>query len=83
MNLAERLRKARERAGLSQRELAARCQAVGHGISAGQIGKLEVGQRTNPRASDVDTIASVTGVSRRWLLLGEGEMVETAPRSPA
>lgn len=61
---------AREHAQLSQAELAKRC-----GVSRGQIAKLEVGERTNPRGSDVAAVARETGVRLPWLLEEQGPMV--------
>jgi transcriptional regulator with XRE-family HTH domain len=77
MNLAERLKMARESARLSQRELSARATSEGHPISAGQIAKIEVADRPNPRASDLAVIARITGVNLSWLVSGIGPMVPT------
>jgi len=74
MTFAERLRKAREHAQLSQRQLSAKCSAIGHEVSAGHVGKLELGERLNPRAQDVMVLARACGVRHEWLLNGTGAM---------
>lgn len=80
MPISDRFRAAREHAGLSQGALADRCAALGHSVSRGQIAKLEVGERLNPRASDAAAIARATGVRLAWLLDGSGTMTaEDAP----
>lgn len=73
---ADRFKKARDHAGLSQAALAARCEEQGHSVSRGQIAKLEAGERTNPRSSDVQAIARATGVRMPWLMGERGPMVE-------
>lgn len=75
MSIGERFRAAREHAGLSQGALAERCATQGHSVSRGQIAKLEVGERVNPRASDAAAIAKATGVRLPWLLDGQGSML--------
>lgn len=73
--LAKRLRYARERAGLSQSELARRVK-----IRPQAIQFIEGGHVRRPR-STVE-IARVLGVNAEWLLLGEGA-VEVAVRESA
>ena len=79
MTITERFRLAREHAKLSQGALSERCAAQGHSVSRGQIAKLEVGERTNPRGSDTAAIARATGVRLRWLLEEDGPMLEGEP----
>lgn len=63
--IADRLKEAREIAGLTQPELASRA-----GVSAGTIGNIESGIRKNPR--ELLAIAAATGVSAEWLKTGRG-----------
>jgi transcriptional regulator with XRE-family HTH domain len=74
MTFAERLKKAREHAQLSQRQLSAKCSELGHALSSGHVGKLEIGERSNPRAQDVMVLARACGVRHEWLLDGTGGM---------
>jgi transcriptional regulator with XRE-family HTH domain len=63
--LAERLRWARERRGLSQQELAQRI-----GLRQSAIGNLESGARQRPR--DQRKLAEALGVNELWLETGRG-----------
>ena len=63
--IAERLKSAREEAGLTQPELASRA-----GVSAGTIGNIESGARKNPR--ELLAIAKAVGVHPQWLRDGVG-----------
>lgn len=65
--IAERLKDARERAGLTQPELAARA-----GVSSGTIGNIESGARKSPR--ELLAIAAAVGVRPEWLQHGRGPM---------
>ncbi|MDP9366883.1 MAG: helix-turn-helix domain-containing protein [Chloroflexota bacterium] len=66
----ERLRRARERVGLGQRDLAA---AAGIGVAT--VARLEVGQ-THPRPVTVRRLAAALGVRVPWLAVGEEPMLE-------
>lgn len=80
--IAERMRAARERAGLTQPALAQRAN-----VSQGTIGNIESGLRKRPR--DLLAIAAALHVSPLWLETGQGPMhgdhdqanVSTAPAS--
>lgn len=76
--IAERLRQAREAAGLTQPALAERA-----GVSAGTIGNIEAGLRKRPR--DLLAIAQAVGVNAEWLESGRSPSglgnVEPAPAS--
>ena len=63
--LSDRLRKAREHAGLEQAELADKI-----GVSRNTIGNAERGQRS-VRKIVVNAWAMATGVSRHWLETGQ------------
>lgn len=67
--IAERLKLARESAGLTQPELANKA-----GVSQGTIGNIESGLRKRPR--DILSIASALGVSPEWLETGKGQMLQ-------
>lgn len=64
-DIAERLRDAREAAGLTQPQLAARA-----GVSPGTIGNIESGYRKEPR--QLLAIAAALGVNAEWLQSGRG-----------
>lgn len=63
--IAERLKDAREKAGLTQPQLAAAA-----GVSAGTIGNIEAGTRKNPR--ELLAMAKAVGVLPQWLRDGSG-----------
>lgn len=65
--IAERLKLAREAAGLTQPELANKA-----GVSQGTIGNIEAGLRKRPR--DLLSIAAALGVAPEWLETGKGLM---------
>jgi transcriptional regulator with XRE-family HTH domain len=69
-SLADRLRKAREQAGLDQRELAERAR-----IARGTISAAENGKR-RPSGAVIGMWAMVTGVSRGWLTGDDGSIVD-------
>lgn len=69
--LGDRIRRAREYAGLEQRELADRA-----GISQATISAAETG-RAKPHRSTLTLIAAATGVSFEWL--ADDESLDTAP----
>lgn len=73
--VGERLCFARERAGLTQSELAKRA-----GVSQGTIGNIESGTRNRPR--NLLKIARALGVSPDWLESGAGSM-RGAPQADA
>ena len=67
VNIADRMRQAREAGGLTQPELARRA-----GVSQGTIGNIESGARKQPR--DLLAIAAALNVSPAWLATGSGPM---------
>ena len=62
MDFAQRLKTARERAGLSQSELAAQCGLTIRSISAYETG------RANPRGVTLHKLAAALGVSRQTII---------------
>lgn len=64
-SIAERLKDAREKTGLTQPELAAKA-----GVSPGTIGNIESGARKRPR--ELLAIAAAVGVRPEWLQSGKG-----------
>lgn len=64
--IAERLKQAREEAGLTQPALAEKA-----GVSQGTIGNIESGLRKRPR--DLISISEALGVSPGWMETGKGE----------
>lgn len=65
ITIAERLKSAREAAGLRQDELAKKA-----GVSQGTIANVENGIRKNPR--ELLAIARAVGVNAEWLKSGKG-----------
>jgi transcriptional regulator with XRE-family HTH domain len=65
----KRLREARVRAGLSQRELAQRAAGGRRGISYAYLSRLEAGQRT-ASGHAIDVLAAALDVDPLWLALG-------------
>ena len=63
--MSDRLRKAREYAGLGQQEL-----ADAMGVDRKTVGNYE-GDKVEPRAIVLNAWALVTGVDRQWLQTGE------------
>lgn len=72
--LSDRVREARERAGITPAELARRA-----GVSQAAISKIESGQTKTLKASTVMAIAAATDCSASWLESGKGDAVEAAP----
>lgn len=63
----ERIRSAREKAGLSQEQLAAKIQLAGHALTQKAVSRIENGERIVPDF-EVPLFASALGVSALWLL---------------
>ena len=69
MDMATRVRVARQRAGMTQSQLAERI-----GVSRGAVANWEVSQRPRPSASNLVEVATTTEVSVEWLATGRGEI---------
>jgi transcriptional regulator with XRE-family HTH domain len=67
MDVGQRVRLARARAGLTTREIEDR-----HGLSHGTISNIENGRRPAPNWETIAKIAKATGHEFMWLLTGEG-----------
>jgi len=76
--LGDRIRKARERYGMSQAELARRI-----GVSKNTMNLIEASKTPDPAASKVKAIADVLRVSTDYLLGREDEDVELLPAAVA
>ena len=63
----ERVRAARETAGLSQEQLAARVQLQGHALTQKAISRIESGSRVVPDY-EIPLLAKALNVSTLWLL---------------
>lgn len=63
----ERVRLAREQAGLSQEQLAARVQLAGHAMTQKTISRIECGERIVPDY-EVLLLADALSVPALWLL---------------
>lgn len=62
-----RVREARERAKLSQEQLAARVQLAGHSLTQKAISRIETGERIVPDF-EIPLLARALAVSPLWLL---------------
>ncbi len=69
MDMATRVRVARQRAGMTQSQLAERI-----GVSRGAVANWEVSERPRPSASNLMEVATMTEVSVEWLATGRGEI---------
>lgn len=66
--ICERLRAARELAGISCRTLDALA-----GITPGHTSAIEAGRRGNPESRTAIALAHALGLTIDWLLLGDGD----------
>ena len=62
-----RVRKARENAGLSQEQLAAKVQLHGHGLTQKAVSRIETGERIVPDF-EIPLLAAALKVNPLWLL---------------
>jgi transcriptional regulator with XRE-family HTH domain len=72
--LGARIRRLRQRYGMSQAELARRIK-----ISGNSLNKIEMGETPDPRASRIVAIANVLGVTTDCVLKGEEKKSEMIP----
>lgn len=83
MNIADRIREAREQAGVSQTELARLL-----GVTRSACSQWESPQGTAPRRERLEQLATLLGVSFEWLATGRGseqalaEVQVTSPDLP-
>lgn len=79
MDVADRVRAARDLHGWSMSELARRAK-----LKPQTISRIERGESTEDKlaARTVVAIAVATGVAIRWIVTGEGPMLRTTYRSP-
>ena len=73
-SLATRLKQAREKAGISQQELAARSK-----LSIGVVSQIEQGRRKDPRVSTMQALALSLGVKIDDLLPSSEEAEDKEP----
>ncbi|UNP29198.1 helix-turn-helix transcriptional regulator [Lysobacter gummosus] len=70
MDMATRIRVARQRTGMTQHELAARMH-----VTRNAVANWELNARPNPSLSHLVRLAITLNVSFEWLATGRGEMV--------
>lgn len=70
MDMATRVRVARQRAGMTQSQLADRV-----GVTRGAVANWEVSERPRPSVSNLVEVANTTEVSVEWLATGRGKIV--------
>ena len=76
-SLADRLKIALNRTGLSQTELANRV-----GVTKGSVSNWVTGRNTSIRSEIFDQVASALNVDRTWLATGKGELDAATPNDP-
>lgn len=69
--LSERLKQARQHAGLTQDELAEKS-----GVTQASISKIELGKNKSENTTFGVQLAVACGVRCEWLVLGQGEMLD-------
>lgn len=72
----ERIRQARERAGLEAVQIRGELRKRGIEISKQGLHRMETVEPTNPNVGVIEAIAEITHVSPGWLLFGDGPMVK-------
>lgn len=70
MDMATRVRVARQRTGMTQGQLASRL-----GVTRGAVANWEVTARPKPSVSNLVEVANTTDVSIEWLATGRGGIV--------
>lgn len=75
--IADRIRQAREKTGLSVAELGRRV-----GVSRASAHQWETGQTKGLKPANLAAVADALGVSIRWLATGEGAMHQVAESTP-
>lgn len=70
MDMAARVRVARQRSGMTQSQLADRV-----GVTRGAVANWEVSERPKPNVSNLIEFANTTDVSIEWLATGRGDIV--------
>ncbi len=70
MDMATRVRVARQRAGMTQGQLARQM-----GVTRAAVANWEVSDRPRPSVSNLVGVANTTDVSVEWLATGRGEIV--------
>jgi transcriptional regulator with XRE-family HTH domain len=74
MSRADRIKLALTESGISQKEVAQKCQ-----VSAAAVSLWVTGHTRSPRSDYAFTIAKLTGFAARWLANGEGPQKEAKP----
>ena len=65
-HIGDNIKRIRKESGVSQQELAERCE-----ISKSQISRLESGEQTNPQIQTIVAIATALGASLEEIVYGE------------
>jgi transcriptional regulator with XRE-family HTH domain len=77
-HIGERIKRHRERAGLTQQQLATKA-----GISLSNLSQIEQGQKEDPRISTVQAIAAALGMGLDALVSDSGERAAPAGQPSA
>jgi len=75
LTVPERIRDARERAGMEAVELRSELRKKGIELSKQGLHRMETVEPKNPNVQVIEAIADITHVSPGWILFGEGPMV--------
>ena len=75
LTVPERIRDARERAGMEAVELRNELRKKGIELSKQGLHRMETVEPKNPNVQVIEAIADITHVSPGWILFGEGPMV--------
>lgn len=78
-SIGERLKEAREKAGIGVRELA---RLSGFPMSHADVSKIEAGKQPRPNGPKLVAYAKVLGVSPEWLLSGTGPKARLSGEEP-
>lgn len=83
LTVPERIRQARERAGLEAVEIRSELKKRGIELSKQGLHRMETVEPKNPNVEIIEAIADITHVSPGWLLFGDGPMVRGEEVGPA
>ena len=83
LTVPERIRQAREQAGMEAVELRQALKRRGIELSKQGLHRMETVEPKNPNVNVIQAIADITQVSPGWLLFGEGAMGRGEDLPPA
>lgn len=83
--MGKQIRRYRDQNGLTARELADRCEELGHRVEYQVIANMETGRRSNVPVAEVFVLAAALGVPPAMLVMaiGDDEDVDVLPGRPS